>query len=88
MVGATHYLGALLGLGPRVIRAECDAPGCVMQCVALRVDALGRVHLPPPWVIFGGGEGSRTLTVCKAAHVVPALASAANALTARALPAE
>jgi hypothetical protein len=48
------------------IRLECDAPGCGKQAMALRVDAMGRMHCPPPWVVYGG---SRTLVVCCAEHV-------------------
>jgi hypothetical protein len=48
------------------ILLTCDCPGCGKQVQALRVDAMGRVHCPPPWVVYGG---SRTLVVCCALHV-------------------
>jgi hypothetical protein len=54
------------------ILVTCDHPNCVQQAAAIRVDAMGRLHMPQPWVIFGGGDGSRTLTVCKAEHIIGA----------------
>ena len=48
------------------ILLRCDCPGCGLEVEALRVDAMGRLHCPPPWIVYGG---SRTLTVCKAEHV-------------------
>jgi hypothetical protein len=52
------------------IMLSCDAPGCDKQIAADRVDAMGRVHVRPPWCIYGG---ARTLVVCSPAHLTAAV---------------
>jgi glycosyltransferase A (GT-A) superfamily protein (DUF2064 family) len=54
------------------ILLRCDCPGCTNEVLADRVDALGRIHVRPPWVIYGG---TRSIVVCQPSHAVAAAQS-------------
>lgn len=53
-----------------MIIVRCDAPGCVAELRNARLDTIGRLALPHPWIAIGG---QRSLASCGPAHLIEAL---------------